>query len=153
MTLASDIIDMPTYTCTISPGRLSSSQKAEVVKALTRIHSEEGKAPAYLVQAIFHEVAPENHFINGRPVSTEEIWINGVIRAGRTDEQKTAMATRMVKECAAACGIDESYMWVYISDLAKAAEFGSVLPGVGEENQWFAALPEDVKRRYDLGGG
>ena len=141
---------MPTYVCHIAPGRLSGSQKAEVVKAISNIHSKEGKAPAYLVQVIFNEVPPENRFINGRPVTRDEIWINGVIRAGRTDEQKTTMAQRMVNECAAACGIDESFVWVYVSDLAKAAEFGSVLPEPGEEKEWFAALPEDVKQRYDL---
>ena len=141
---------MPTYNCHVAPGRLSSSQKAEVVKALSQIHSEEGKAPAYLVQVIFTDLAPENHFINGRTVSSEEIWINGVIRAGRTDDQKTAMAQRMVKEVAEICGIDKSYIWVYISDLAKAAEFGSVLPVPGKEKGWYAALSEEVKKRYEL---
>lgn len=121
-----------------------------MVDAITRIHSEEGKAPAYLVHVLFNEVAPSNRFINRREVSADDVWIHGHIRAGRTNEQKAAMAMRMTSECAAGLKLDRSYVWVYISDLAQAAEFGSLLPAPGEEQEWYAALPQSVKDRYGL---
>lgn len=141
---------MPTYICTVAPNRFTDAQKAAVVDAITRIHSEEGKAPAYLVHVVFNEVAPSNRFINRRPVSSSDVWIHGHIRAGRTNEQKAGMAVRMMRECAEGLGIDSSYVWVYISDLAQAAEFGSLLPAPGEEKEWYAALPQQVKERYGL---
>ena len=141
---------MPTYICTVAPNRFSDTQKSAVVDALTRIHSEEGKAPAYLVHVLFDEVSPSNRFINRRQVSADDIWIHGHIRAGRTDEQKAAMATRMTAECAKAFGVEDSFVWVYISDLAKAAEFGSLLPAPGEQAEWYASIPTSVKARYGL---
>lgn len=141
---------MPTYICTIAPNRFSSAQKSAVVEAITNIHSKEGKAPAYLVHVLFNEIEPSNRFINRRQVSSDDVWIHGHIRAGRTDEQKAAMAVRMTAECAEGFGLDKSYVWVYISDLAQAAEFGSLLPKPGMEKEWYAALPQEVKERYGL---
>lgn len=144
---------MPTYICTVAPSRFSASQKSSAVDAITQIHAEEGRAPGYLCHCVFNEVDPSNRFINRRNVSADDVWIHGHIRAGRTKEQKAAMATRMMAECAEALGVESSYVWVYISDLAQAAEFGSLLPAPGEEKEWFAALPQEVKERYGFSEG
>ena len=112
--------------------------------------------PQYLVQVIFNEIAHSdetgnrNWFINKRPVPREQIWIRGDIRAGRSDKQKTAIAERISNECAEATGIDKSYFWVYISDLAKASEFGGVLPEPRQEKEWLAQIPKSVRERYGL---
>ena len=141
---------MPTYICTVAPARFTDAQKKAVVEAITNVHSEEGKAPAHLVHVVFSEVAPSNRFINRRPVSADDVWIHGHIRPGRTSEQKSAMARRMTSECAEGLGMDKSYVWIYISDLAAVAEFGSLLPAPGEEKDWYDALPSAVKSRYGL---
>lgn len=141
---------MPTYILTVAPRRFTAAQKSAAVDAITQIHSEEGRAPGYLVHCVFSECDPSNRFINRRTVSADDVWIHGHIRAGRTDEQKAAMATRMTAECARAFGLESSYVWVYISDLAQAAEFGSLLPAPGDEKEWYAALPQEVKERYGL---
>ncbi|KAK3705103.1 hypothetical protein LTR37_013470 [Vermiconidia calcicola] len=141
---------MPTYVCTSAAGLFTASQKSDIVERLTRIHSEEGKAPQYLVQVVFNELAPGNHFINKRPVPNQQVWIRGDIRPGRTDEQKNAMATRMMDECAEVTGIDRSYFWVYICDAEKTAEFGSILPEPGGEKEWVENLPKGVRDRERL---
>ena len=142
---------MPTYVCTVAKDRLNADQKTEIVKRLSKVHSQEGGGvPEYLVQVIFNELEPGNHFINKRPVSEDQIWIRGDIRAGRTDEQKTAMAEGMMAECSEAVGIDRSFLWVYICDAEKTAEFGSILPKPGEEEAWVAKLPKEVRDRYGL---
>lgn len=144
---------MPTYIVNTSPNRLSMGVKQSIVDALTRIHSEEGGGvPQYLVQVMFNEVLPENRYINKKQVPNDQVWIRGDIRGGRTDAQKTAMAERMMLETAEAIGIDRSYVWVYISDLEKAAEFGQVLPAPGEEEAWIAKIPQEVKDRYGMHG-
>ena len=142
---------MPTYVVTGAPGRLSASQKSDSVKAISRIHSQEGGGvPEYLVQVFFNEISPENHFINKRTVTADEMWIRGDIRPGRSDAQKTAIAERMMKGCAEVCGLDPSYVWVYICEADKTVEFGSVLPAPGGEKAWEEALPREVGERYGL---
>ena len=141
---------MPTYVCTTSTGRLNKEQKEQIVQKVTRVHSQEGgNVPEWLVQVIFKEVERGNIYINKRNAD-DQVWIRGDIRAGRSDAQKTAMAERMMNECAEAIGIDKSYIWVYICDADKTAEFGQVLPEPGQEEAWVARLPKEVRDRYGL---
>ena len=141
---------MPTYVCTTSTGRLNKEQKEQIVQRVTRVHSQEGgNVPEWLVQVIFKEVERGNIYINKRNAD-DQVWIRGDIRAGRSDAQKTAMAERMMNECAEAIGIDKSYIWVYICDADKTAEFGRVLPEPGQEEAWVARLPKEVRDRYGL---
>lgn len=58
------------------------------------------------------------------------------------------MPQRMVKLCSEASGIDPSFFWIYLCDIPKMAEFGSVMPNPGGEAAWVASLPEEVKKRY-----
>ena len=141
---------MPTYVCTTTTGRLNKDQKEQIVHKVTRVHSQEGgNVPEWLVQVIFKEVERGNIYINKRNAE-DQVWIRGDIRAGRSDAQKTAMAERMMNECAEAIGIDKSYIWVYICDADKTAEFGQVLPEPGQEEAWVAKLPKEVRDRYGL---
>lgn len=66
---------MPTYVCTAAAGRLSPEQKKKIVNVLTTVHSEEAHTGRFIVQVIFHEVQPGQHFINEIPVTSDQIWI------------------------------------------------------------------------------
>ena len=142
---------MPTYVCTAAANLFNPTQKQAIVDRISRIHSQEGgNVPEYLVQVIFNETQPGNHFINKQLVPPDQVWIRGDIRAGRSDEQKNAMAKRMMTECSGVVGVDASYFWVYICDADKTAEFGSILPKPGEEAAWVNGLSKDVRDRYGL---
>jgi phenylpyruvate tautomerase PptA (4-oxalocrotonate tautomerase family) len=56
---------VPTYVCSAAAGRLTSDQKAEIVRSITAIHHEETGAPRYLVQVIFYDVAQGGCYIAG----------------------------------------------------------------------------------------
>ncbi|KAL1980945.1 hypothetical protein VTN96DRAFT_3285 [Rasamsonia emersonii] len=145
---------MPTYVCTVAAGRLSPEHKKAIANILTTVHSEEAHTPRLVVQVIFNELPGKNknnYFINEVPVSADQVWIRGDIRVRRTDEQKTRMVRRIVDLASQACGIDRTHFWVYLCDIAKMAEFGSVMPDGGDtqaEEAWLKALPEEVKERY-----
>lgn len=139
---------MPTYVVTVAAGRLCGEKKHGIIKAITNIHSEETNVPHFIVQVIFHEILPGQHFINEQPVTTDQIWIRGDIRSGRTDEQKEKMLSRLVKAAGEATDIDPSFFWIYLCDIPKMAEFGSVMPAPGGEAAWIASLSEDVKKRH-----
>lgn len=46
---------MPTYVCSVRPGLLDESAKAEIARAITRNHHEATGAPAYFVQVVIEE--------------------------------------------------------------------------------------------------
>ena len=73
-----------------------------------------------------------------------------MIRAGRTDAQKTAICERIMRECAEALKIDGSYVWVYVSDIGKSAEFGRMLPEPGGEKEWLEGIPQGVRKMYGM---
>jgi phenylpyruvate tautomerase PptA (4-oxalocrotonate tautomerase family) len=141
---------MPTYVCHTSPSRLSLTQKRRVVNAITVAHAEETNVPKYLVQVIFQEVNAEQQYINELAVPADQIWIRGDIRSGRTDEQKEQLIKRMMELSSIACDIDASYFWIYLCDIPKMAEFGSLLPVPGKEGPWSLSLPAEVKKRYQF---
>src|SRR5260221_6243122 len=106
---------MPTYVCSAATGRLTPVQKTEIVRSITAIHHEETGAPRYLVQVIFHDVAPGNHYVAGRPAPADQIWIRGDIRSGRTEEQKSRMLSRILQEVSRIGEIAKEKVWVYLS--------------------------------------
>jgi phenylpyruvate tautomerase PptA (4-oxalocrotonate tautomerase family) len=140
---------MPTYVCSAAGGRLTPVQKAEIVRSITAIHHEETGAPRYLVQVIFYDVAPDSHYIAGRPAPANQIWVRGDIRSGRTNDQKSQMLRRIMQDVARASGAAEDTVWVYLSDIPaeNIAEYGRVLPPPGEEDAWFSSLPDALRER------
>jgi phenylpyruvate tautomerase PptA (4-oxalocrotonate tautomerase family) len=47
----------------------------EIVRSISAIHHEKTSAPRYLIQVIFYAVAPDCHYLIGRPASANQIWI------------------------------------------------------------------------------
>jgi phenylpyruvate tautomerase PptA (4-oxalocrotonate tautomerase family) len=134
---------MPTYVCTAAVGRLTLAQKKEIVRSITAIHHEETGAPRYLVQVVFYDVAPDSHYVAGRPASANQIWVRGDIRGGRTSEQKSQMLRRIMRDVARASGAVEDTVWVYLSEIpaANIAEYGCILMRPGEQDAWLSSLP------------
>jgi len=135
---------MPTYFCTIPAGSLPASHKAEVAKAITRVHSEVTGAPTYFAEVIFKEIAAGDWFVGGKPLSGEQIFVHGNIRGGRPPEMLRNLITQLAAEVGAAAQFPPHSVWVYLTELPASAmlEFGHVLPEPGKEAAWSAALPE-----------
>lgn len=140
---------MPTYSVTHASGRLSAAEKHQIALAISRVHNEVTQAPLFFAQTIFHEIAAGNHFIAGRPVSADVIFIHGYIRAGRTPAQKRALLAGMVDAVLAATTLPRGSLWAYLSELppGQMVEYGHILPDPGMENAWLAGLP-DAERAY-----
>ena len=140
---------MPIYVCTAALGRLTPVQKTEIAKGITAIYHEETGAPGYLVQVIFYDIAPGNHYVAGRPAPADQIWIRADIRGGRTDEQKSQMLRRIMQGVGRASGAAEDAVRVYLCDIpaANVAEYGRVLLPPGEEDAWFWSLPDATREK------
>ncbi|MGA7157321.1 MAG: tautomerase family protein, partial [Acidobacteriaceae bacterium] len=79
---------MPTYTVSTEAHRLTPRQKTIIAQEITRIHKAVTGAPSYFAQVLFADIAPENHFVGGKPLQHDLIYLHGNIRAGRSPEQK-----------------------------------------------------------------
>jgi len=135
---------MPTYIVTSVEGCLDTSKRAKIASEITRIHSETTGAPTYFAQVIFIEVAPDCYFVGGVPIKGRQVFVNGQIRGGRSNESKDSLIAQITAAVAQASKLPKRNVWVYITDLVprQMVEFGHVLPEAGDEARWAAALPE-----------
>jgi phenylpyruvate tautomerase PptA (4-oxalocrotonate tautomerase family) len=140
---------MPVYVCSAPAGRLTPVQKSEIARSITTIHHEETGAARFFVQVIFHDLAPDNHYVADRPASADQIWVRGDIRSGRTNEQKSRMLRRIMRDVGRASGAAEDAVWVYLSDLPaeNLTEYGRILPLPGQEDAWVSSLPGALQAR------
>jgi phenylpyruvate tautomerase PptA (4-oxalocrotonate tautomerase family) len=143
------VLRMPTYTVTAPDGRLSSQQRQRIAAEITRIHHEITGAPTYFAQVIFVDVKPGNYFVGGIALASDQLFVHGQIRAGRSAENKQRLIVQILDAAADAAAMPKSHVWVYITELpaAQMAEFGHVLPEPGEETAWTAALPAAERER------
>jgi phenylpyruvate tautomerase PptA (4-oxalocrotonate tautomerase family) len=140
---------MPIYVCTAALGRLTPVQKTEIAKGITAIYHEETGAPGYLVQVIFYDIAPGNHYVAGRPAPADQICIRCDTRSGKTNTQKSQMLRRIMQDVARVSGGAEDAVSVLLCELpaGNIAEYGRVAPAPGEEDAWFSSLPDALRER------
>ncbi|KND60528.1 4-oxalocrotonate tautomerase-like protein [Candidatus Burkholderia verschuerenii] len=100
---------------------------------------------------MFSDIAAGRHFMGGKRIATNQIFVHGHIRAGRSPEQKARLLADIVQSLQRITGLEKRFLWVYISELppANMIEYGQVLPHPGAEQEWFDALTE-VDRAYLL---
>ncbi len=142
---------MPTYTVTTGINRLTPRQKTLIAQDITRIHKAVTGAPADFVQVLFADIDPANHFIGGKPLQHDFLFLQGHIRAGRTPEQKQDLLLQLVHALAAAAAAPQNAIWIYLNELPanQMAEFGHTLPQPGTEAEWFNALSQEDRNLMD----
>jgi phenylpyruvate tautomerase PptA (4-oxalocrotonate tautomerase family) len=142
---------MPTYTVTTTANHLTPRQKTRIAQDITRIHKSVTGAPAVFVQVIFADIDPANHFIAGKPLLHDFIFLQGHIRAGRSPEQKHDLLHQLVVALAEAAAFPKNAVWAYLSELPanQMIEFGHTLPQPGTEAEWLNALPPEDRNLMD----
>ena len=140
---------MPVFFCTVAEGRLTPHQKAQIAEAITTNYNEETGAPRYLVQVIFNDINPGNHYIGGRLGSADQIWVQFDTRTGKTDAEKNNMIQRVLKDVARISGSEQESVSVLLSEApySHITECGYICPAPGEEAAWFASLPDSLQQR------
>jgi phenylpyruvate tautomerase PptA (4-oxalocrotonate tautomerase family) len=140
---------MPIYVCSAATGRLTPAQKTEIVRSLTDIYHEVTGTPRYFVRVMFQDVAPGNNYLAGRPAPADQISIRCDTRSGKTNEQKSQMLRRIMRDVATASGAAEYMVSVQLSEgpAANFTEWGRTVPSPGEEDAWFSSLPDALRER------
>jgi len=134
---------MPTYTVHAPAGRLSSAQKADIAREITRAHHTHTGAQRFFAQVLFNDVPPGSWYVGGMPIDGEQIYLQGQVRAGRSEPVKKALLTELAEILVAGSGFPRHKTWVYLIELPPShmVEYGHVLPQPGTEAAWLAALP------------
>ena len=138
---------MPTYVCSVPQKLLDDKQKGEIAQAITQRHSEATGAPSFFVQVQIDETPSRQRFLGGT-LTNDHIWIRGDIRAGRPDDVRQRLMMNIMQDVSRIAGIPSSSVWIYLCNLAPTdmVEYGHVLPAPGQEQQWFASLPETLQQ-------
>ena len=123
---------MPLYRCAIQQGSSNKAQREQIAREVVRIHCGVTGAPPSFVHAFFSERSPEDL------PEGQVAFVLGTIRWGRTDDQKTEIASEVEKSIATALGCDTSQVGVTTVDIPSRwnMEGGSLLPEPGEEAAW-----------------
>lgn len=123
---------MPLYLCSSAKNLIAEERKPAIAKELTHIHCDVTGAPSSFVHVFF--VAPDD-------ASEGSVSLFGSIRGGRSDDQKTAITSRMSDAVARLADLDPATVSMGTVDVpAKwAMEGGDIMPEPGEEAAWFAA--------------
>lgn len=123
---------MPLYRCIVAAGRTSEAERAEIARAVVRVHCEVTGAPPSFVHAFFSEAAA------GQLPDDKVALVLGSIRAGRSEAQKARIAAELtgsiadVLDCPAAAvnvvTVDVPARWIM--------EGGELMPEPGDEAAW-----------------
>jgi phenylpyruvate tautomerase PptA (4-oxalocrotonate tautomerase family) len=130
---------MPVYTCTTERATLSADIKAALAGEITRIHSTVNHVPTTYVNVVFHGLAADDVYTDGR--QAQPLLINGWVRTGHPDDEASRLVAQIADAATRVTGIPADRVLVVIQNSPAhfAIEGGRVLPEPGEEQVWFAA--------------
>ena len=133
---------MPVYSVTTKIGLLDAAQREKLAVGITAIHSEETGAPEPLIHVIFNGYPDGVAWSACRPGAPN--IINASIRAGRSEEVRVRMMTRMSELMCEVAGVSERDVIVALFDFPPhwGMEAGMVLPPTQKEAEtaWDAAF-------------
>lgn len=119
---------MPYYQFTLPRGSASTSHKAELAAAFTKVHTEVTGAPSNYVNCAFTEVDPGSIFVADQAV--EQGRMVGLIRSGRTPEVKRQLLTELSQAWAEVTGEPREGFALFLHEVPgyQVMEDGEILP-------------------------
>ena len=129
--------------------KLSKSQKDDLAKGITDVHSKVTGANTFFAQVYFEKCENGDHYMGGQINNGSEIFLYGRIRSGRSNETKNELLTKLRDIIKKKLNLNTDNIWVYLIDLPpnQMIEYGQILPNSGEEKEWFKNLPDELRKR------
>jgi phenylpyruvate tautomerase PptA (4-oxalocrotonate tautomerase family) len=138
---------MPTYVCYTYRGQVGAAAKAQLAAGIARIHHDVTGAPIALIECVFHDLNPDDHFIGGQLAPANGVWVYEHIRGKRTSERNNHIIVGITDLLTRVLQVPLRVGWVYLNELPHSdmVEFGHVLPKPGDEQSWFEGLPSELR--------
>jgi len=140
---------MPTYTIKTSNLKLSQNKKNKIAKGITETHNKITGANSFFAQVIFEENKKNFHYMGGKIIKNEQIFLHGQIRAGRKAAIKYKLIIALRDSITKNSSIKRDNVWVYLLDLPpdQMIEYGEILPKSGKETNWFNSLSKSLQKK------
>jgi len=125
---------MPVYEFVAPMGTATLDHKAEISRAVTRVHSELTGAPARYVHCSFHEAPRGSMFVDGEETTSPRMM--GLIRSGRSEELRSRLIHGIADAWSEITGAarDELSIFLYEVPGANGFEYGSILPEASQDH-------------------
>lgn len=125
---------MPVYEFAAPTGTATLDHKAEISRAVTRVHSELTGAPARYVHCSFLEAPRGSMFVDGEETTSPRMM--GLIRAGRSEELRGRLIQGIADAWSEITGgsKDELSIFLYEVPGANCFEYGSILPEADQDH-------------------
>jgi phenylpyruvate tautomerase PptA (4-oxalocrotonate tautomerase family) len=136
---------MPTYIISADSDFLAESTKQSIAEKITQGYADITGGPTYLAQVIFNAIPKGSHFVGGKLLAADHIFVHGYTREGKTPDQKARMLESIVDTIAAVTSVAKRSVWAYLSELpyTQLVEYGHVAPKPGQDGEWLNTLPAE----------
>lgn len=123
---------MPLYRCLVPSRSVPMESRQSIARAITAAHCDATGAPANFVHVFFIDTPGDDQ---------AALLVSGSIRAGRTEEQKRQIETRVKAAFEQLAGVATTRTTVQLTDVPASwlMEGGRIMPEPGEEADWLAA--------------
>jgi phenylpyruvate tautomerase PptA (4-oxalocrotonate tautomerase family) len=124
---------MPVYEFMAPTGARTLEHKAEIARAVTRVHSEVTGAPARYVHCSFVEAPRGSMFIEGEETTSPRMI--GLIRSGRSEALRGRLIHGIADAWSEITGDpkDELAIFLYEVPGANCFEYGSIMPEASQD--------------------
>jgi phenylpyruvate tautomerase PptA (4-oxalocrotonate tautomerase family) len=136
---------MPTYIVSAASDFLSERTKQSIAEEITRDYAGITGGPTFLAQVIFNAIPKGSHFLGGKLLNSDHIFVHVYTREGKTPVQKTRMLESVVDTITKAASVTKRSVWAYLSELpyTQLVEYGHVVPKPGHDGEWLGTLPAE----------
>jgi phenylpyruvate tautomerase PptA (4-oxalocrotonate tautomerase family) len=119
---------MPVYEFIAPTGAATLDHKAEIARAVARVHSEITGAPTHYVRCSFAEVPSGSMFVSGEETTSPRMM--GLIRSGRSKELRGRLLHGIAEVWSEITGDskDELAIFLYEVPAANCFESGAIMP-------------------------
>ena len=125
---------MPVYEFIAPTGTATLDHRAEISRAVTRVHNDVTGAPARYVHCSFLEAPRGSMFVEGEETTSPRMM--GLVRSGRSEEVRGRLIHGIADAGSEITGgaKDELSIFLYEVPGANCFEYGSILPEASQDH-------------------